>query len=175
MNIKVRLNDFLEYQKKYETYYLDKKYKYRLHCNSKNNLFNVNEMFDGIETEFKYSNESIDKKFCVIFNTNSGIKYRFDFIEKEQNIYHLAFTLDDRDVQNYDEVTDLDESKEVFGRLAYILKKISNDRNIDEFCIGATGDIKKDKIYKYMMSYVKTWEKRVTDLYDLGWGLYFTI
>jgi len=181
MNIKVKFEDFIKYQNEHNTYYLDKKNNYRLWTNSKKGLFKnagweVNEMFDGIQTNYEISPESTSDNICVIFYTNSNTKYRFDLIkEKETQIYHLAFTLDNREIENYDRKTDLKESNEVFGRLSYILKDISNKFNINEFCIGATGDAKKDEIYQYMMLYVKSWVKKNTNLYNLGWGLYFKI
>lgn len=180
MTIKVKLEDFIRYQKENGTYYLDKKNKYRIWASSKSRVINgfkkVNELYDGIYTEYNFSPESTNDNMCVTFYTKSKNKYRFD-LQKEPhtNIYHLMFTLDDRTKDNYESVTNLDESKEVLGRLSYILKDVSKKYNITNFCIGATGDVKKDEIYRYMMLYVKSWEKRNTDEYDLGWALYFTI
>lgn len=177
MTIKVKLEDFINYQKENGTYYLDKKNKYSIWASSKSRVINgfkpVNELFDGIQTEYDFSPESTNDNMCVIFYTNSKNKYRFD-LQKEPNtnIYHLSFTLDNRIKDDYENITELGE---VLGRLSYILKDISKKYNITEFCIGATGDEKKDRIYKYIMLYVKSWEKRNTNDYDLGWVLYFTI
>ena len=181
MNIKVKFDDFINYQKEHNTYYLDKKNKYRLWSNSKDSLFKsanwkINEMFDGIKTNYEFSPESTPDNMCIIFYSKSKTKYRFDLIkEKNTQIHHLAFTLDNRKIEDYDEVTNKDESVEIFGGLSYILKDLSIKLNIDEFCIGATGDKEKDEIYQYMMLYVKSWQKRNTNLYNLGWGLYFKI
>lgn len=180
MNIKVKLEDFVSYQKENGTYYLDKKNKYSIWSSSKYRVINgfkpVNELFDGIQTEYDFSPESTNDNMCVIFYTKSKNKYRFD-LQKEPNtnIYHLMFTLDDRTKDNYEELTYIGESKEVLGKLSFILKDISKRYNVSEFCIGATGNEKKDRIYQYMMLYVKSWEKRNIDEYDLGWALYFTI
>jgi hypothetical protein len=67
----------------------------------------------------------------------------------------------------------LNESIEVFSRLSWILKHI--DLDVDEYCIGATGDKKKDSIYEYMMRFVNSWTKRECENYKLGWALYFNI
>lgn len=41
--------------------------------------------------------------------------------------------------------------------------------------IGATGDKRKDSIYLYLMKDTKKWQKRNTNIYPLGWALYFTV
>lgn len=180
IHVKVKFDDFINYQKENGTYYLDKKYGYSIWASSKSRMLNgfkpLNEIFDGIESDYEYSPESTENKLCIIFYTKSNTKYRFDLSkELDTNIYHLAFTLDNREIDNYDELSNLGESKEVLGRLSYILKDLSEKLNIKEFCIGATGNPKKDAIYKYMMQYVKSWKKKDTKEYNLGWGLYFTI
>ena len=65
-------------------------------------------------------------------------------------------------------MTSLSESIEIFSRLSYILKNLGLD--VDEYCIGATGNLKKDRIYKYFMKYVKSFEKRYNEYYDLKGG-----
>jgi hypothetical protein len=180
MTIYVKYEDFINYQKEHHTFYLDKKNRYRLFSSSKQTLLNdfnqVNEMFDGIYTDYEFSSESTNENICVVFYTNSDTKYRFDLSkEKNTDIYHLSFTLDNRNKNNYDDLSELNESKEVFGKLSYILKDLTPKFNIIEYCIGATGNAEKDNIYQYMMQYVKKWDKRSTIVYPLGWALYFTI
>jgi hypothetical protein len=180
MNILVKFEHFSQYQKEHNTAYLDKKNGYRIWSPSKSRMLNgfkpVLEMFDGTITEYKFTVDSTVDNLCINFNTNSNTKYRLDLSkEPNTNIYHLAFSLDDIDIDNYEKLTNLKESKEVFSRIAYILKDLTKKYNIHEYCIGATNDIKKDFLYSSMMRYVDSWEKRDTDAYDLGWALYFKI
>lgn len=180
MNILVKFEHFIDYQSKYNTYYLDKKNKYLIWSPSKSYILNgfkpVLEMYDGTYTDYTFSEESTDQQICIIFKTSSETKYRLDLsIEPNTNIYHIAFSLDNIDIENYEEITNLNESKEVFSRIAYILRDLRKKLNIDEYCIGATGNIKKDVLYSKMMRYVDSWEKRDTKDYKLGWALYFKI
>lgn len=176
MYIEVKLEHFLKYQQEHNSYYLDKKNRYYINYPSKNiilnNFIKINEIFDGIETE--YHVEEKDNNYLILFSTKSNNEYRFDLLlEPGTKIYHLAFSFLGND--DYHELTNLNESVEVFGKLSYILKELNDKLNVDEYCIGATGNIKKDKIYQYMMKYVSEWERRETDHYDLGWALYFKI
>ena len=178
MQILVKFEHFILYQEKYDTYYLDKKNKYSIRINSKSTLLNnfvkVYEMFDGIKTQYKLENK--DNKYEIFFTTNSNTEYRFDlFKELNTKIYHLSFSLKDSNKYNYEKLTNLNESSEVFAKLSYILQELNIKLDVDEYCIGATGVKKKDNIYKYMMRYVDSWEKRDTDIYELGWALYFKI
>jgi len=90
-------------------------------------------------------------------------------------LYHIGFSLSNRTHVDYEDTTDLEESKEVFSKVIYILKDFDNKIGNPEYCIGATGNSKKDRIYEYMMKYIKGWEKRDTSSYDLGWGLFFRL
>lgn len=180
MNIYIKFEQFIEYQEKYGTVYLDKKNKYRLNSNSKKklieNIFGVkiNEMLDGTETEYDLFKENDNYK--IIFKTKTNNEYRFDlFKEPNKNIFHLGFSKSDIEQDKYNDLTQLNESIEIFSKLSFILKDLNDKLNIDEYCIGATGDNKKDRIYKYFMKYVKSFEKRYNQYYDLGWALYFKI
>jgi hypothetical protein len=180
MNILVKFEHFIKYQDEYDTTYLDKKNGYEIWAPSKSRMLNgfkpVLEMFDGTITEYVYTSDSNDIDMCINFKTNSNTKYRLDLSkEPNTNIYYLAFSLDNVDIENYEEVTKMYESKEVFSRIAYILKDLTKEYNIHEYCIGATGNKKKDILYSSMMRYVDSWEKRDTPYYDLGWALYFKI
>lgn len=177
MNIQVNFKQFIEYQKKYNTPYLDKKYKYRLWSPSKNEILKriikIDEAFDGIETEYNLTKNI--EGYLITFLSKSKTEYRFDLLkEPNKNVYHLAFSLNDEN-HKYEDVTNLNESNEVFGKLSYILRDLNKKLDIVEYCIGATGDIKKDRIYQYMMKFVSEWEKRKTEQYLLGWALYFKI
>lgn len=176
MYIRVKFEHFIKFQKENNTYYLDKKNKYYVYSPSKETILNgfekVNEMFDGIETEYEL--QKTNNGYLILFLSKSGNEYRFDLLqEPNTNIYHLAFSL----LKNaeYHELTNLNESNEVFGKLSYILQDLNKKLDVKEYCIGATGDIKKDRIYQYMMKFVKDWKKRKTNHYNLGWALYFTI
>jgi hypothetical protein len=179
MQIKVKFEHFIEYQNKYKTYYIDKKNNYYIYSNGKQKLLEkhnilpkINEMLDGTKTDYDIFENNDDLK--ILFKTKSNNEYRFDLMKEiNSNIYHLGFS-DTKNI-NYHDLTKHNESIEVFSRLAYILKDINKKLNVDEYCIGATGDIKKDVIYKYFMKYVKSFEKRKTDEYNLGWALYFKI
>lgn len=130
------------------------------------------EIFQGIETEYKIVDD------VILFKTNSNTEYRFDLLkEPSTNIYHLAFSLSENDLSDQDEYekqTDKKESLELLNRLIWILKDFSANKDI-EYCIGATGNLKKDRIYEYILKYVSSWEKRDSDQYELGWALYFKI
>lgn len=177
MNILVKFEDYISYVEKYNTTYLDKKNKYRIWYRNKDFILNgfnsVNEeIFDGTRTDYNLSKNS--DGYSITFESKSREEYRLDLIkEPGTKIYHIAFTLNNRDRDNYEKLTDLDESIEVFSRLSWILKDLKLD--VDEYCIGATGDKKKDSIYEYMMRFVKYWEKRTCNSYKLGWALYFKI
>jgi hypothetical protein len=180
MNVLVKFEHFIQYQKENKTFYLDKKNHYYVFHPSKTTMLNrfkpVLEIFDGTITEYKFTSDSNDNDICIIFKTNSNTKYRLDLSkEPNTNIYHLAFSLEDVDIKNYEKLTNLKESKEVFSRIAYILKDLTEKYSIHEYCIGATGVEKKDFLYSSMMRYVDSWEKRDTPYYDLGWALYFKI
>ena len=180
MEILVKLEHFLEYQNKYNTAYLDKKNGYRIWSRTKNNIlekiedYNItNEILDGTKTDYNVFKDK-NNNFKLIFNTKNN-KYRFDLQhEKDTNIYHLMFTEDDFKNGEYEKLTNKNESIEVFSRLSYILKDFSKELKDVEFCIGATNNA-KNRLYEYFMIYTKSWEKRYTDQYDLGWALYFKI
>ena len=75
----------------------------------------------------------------------------------------------------YERLTDRNESIEVFSRLSFILKNFSKKLANVEFCVGATNNNSKNRLYEYFMIYTKSWEKRNTEHYDFGWALYFKI
>ena len=182
--IYVRREDFLLYQEKYGHSRLDRWNRILPYPSGKGMMFAYNsgriyeeELFDGIETD--YSLEKRGNDYLIIFNTNSGNEYRFDILnEPNTKIYDLAFSDSENDTGDEDKymgLTDRNESKEVFAKLSWILKDITPKIDVNEYCIGATDNDKKNRIYLYMMRFVKGWEKRDTKKYPLGWALYFTL
>jgi hypothetical protein len=179
MTIKVKFEHFIEFQKKYGTYYIDKKQGYYVCADSKKELLEkhniipiINEMLDGTKTDYDLFEN--DNDYLIIFKTKSKNEYRFDLMKEPSTyIYHLGFS--NTNNLSYEDITNLNESIEVFSKLSYILKDLNKKLNVSEYCIGATGNLKKDRIYEYFMKYVKSFEKRKTEQYELGWALYFTI
>lgn len=174
MQILVNFEHYLNYQKRYNTTYLDKKNNYNLYSPSKNiRGVKINEIFDGIKTDYKVKKD-VRGYYFITFSSNSGNKYRLDLIY-DMGVYHIGFSLKDYTMgdDEYERLTELNESKEVFGKLAFILKEFSEKYNHKEFAIGGTGNPKKDRIYQYIMNYTSEWEKKDDDSYEMGWALYF--
>jgi hypothetical protein len=178
MNYLVKREHYYEYVKEHGTNKLDR-YN-RIWTPEKSFILSnfgeselTTEIFEnGYETDYTIDEEDGNYKF--IFKTNSGEEYRLD-LRKDVDCYHIAFSLSKNEltsVDSYEKLTDRKESLEVLNRIIFILKNIDFDT---EYCIGATGDDSKDKIYEYMLKNVSKWEKRDTDRYPNGWGLYFTI
>lgn len=177
MNILVKYEHYTSYINDNNNPYLDRKEKYRIYSKSKEFVLNgfkkVNEeVFDGIKTE--YDVEKNGDNYLILFKSKSESDYKLE-LHKEPNtkIYHISFTLFDRNQINYEDPSDKGEAIEVYSRLLWILKDVKIDH--DEYCIGATGDKRKDSIYLYLMKDTKKWQKRNTNIYPLGWALYFTV
>lgn len=175
--ILVRLEDYKNYTSKFNTNKLDSNNIIYTKGGFPNFLKINGEIFDdsGIETE--YNIKSIGDNYLIKFSTNSETEYRFDlFKEPDIDIYHLSFSLYDSLLDDeYHNKTNKGESLEVYSRLIWILNDLNKEINVDEYCIGATGDDSKDRIYEYMMRFVDNWERRETDQYNLGWAIYFKI
>ena len=100
------------------------------------------EIFNGIETIYHVS--KVDDGFLIKFNSISNEEYRFDLLkEPNTNIYHLGFSLSSSNLLDYSNLTNRNESIDIFNRLIWILKDITPKLNIDEYCIGATNNPKK--------------------------------
>ena len=163
---------------------------------SKNNLLKINEIFENpIDT--KYSVETHPNNVLKItFNTNSNTNYRLDllFIEEfDKLINHISFTLnnsifdiipnsdeDDKINIEYHNPTGKNEMIEILNRIHFILRDlVSKKIIINNFCIGCSEIIEKDKIYEYFLKVVvgeDGFEKINTNVYPtVGWGLYFSI
>ena len=123
------------------------------------------ESFDKRYNDIKYDVTSVtfDKKFSnykntdgyeLRFLTNSNTKYRIDLIPiKNFNInifsdfvWYISFTLDKYDITDdkYEELTGLNEEKEVLMRIGEILEDFNISKN---FVIGNTSLQKKINLY----------------------------
>jgi len=133
------------------------------------------EILEGIPCSYIIL-ESGDDKILIGFESKSSSEYRMDLLkEPGTNIWHIGFSEIDNqiyDIEKYQSLTEKGEAIDVISRLVFILRDIN--MNV-EYCIGATGDDKKDRIYEYIMRFVSNWEKRDTDEYPLGWAIYFKI
>lgn len=178
--ILVRMSDYIKYVNENSTNKLDD-YNTLYTIGSFPPLFFRNgleineEIFNGTPNKYdiiKSDNDHILIKFISKLNDT----YRIDLIKEPiNNIYHIGFSKYENeinDIENYEKKTNDENSIDVFSRIIWILKDL--DMKV-EYCIGATGDDKKDSIYEYMMRFVSDWEKRSTNYYNLGWGIYFKI
>lgn len=168
--ILVRIEDYKRYVEIHDSNRLDSKNEIFSKYYLPNFLDIKEEIFEGKITEYSIIEDNIDR-ILIKFKSKSETEYRIDLLKEPNiNIWHIAFSLYDSNLDSdYDIRTHKDEPIDVFSRIIWILKDL--DRNF-EYCIGATAT-KKDAIYEYMMRYVSNWEKRNTNIYKLGWGLYF--
>ena len=175
--IKVRLEDYNNYIKENSHNRLDRWNRIEPNISSLPNFIKMNEeILDGKETN--YSVSIGNNSYLVKFESESGNKYRFDILkDPNEDVYHLAFSDSKNDISSsdYESLTSNEESIDVFSRLSWILKDVSRVYNINSFCIGGTNDIRKNKIYEYMLRFVSGWEKRKSNQYGLGWAIYFKI
>jgi hypothetical protein len=166
----VRIEDYKRYTEKYNTTRLDRKNEIYTNGGLPKFLNIKEEIFEGRVTPYSIIEDN-NRRVLIKFNSKSNIEYRIDLIKEPiDDIWHIGFSLFNSELDNsYHDRTNNDESIDVFARVIWILKDLN--KNI-EYCIGATGT-PKDKIYEFMMRYISNWEKRDTNEYDLGWGLYF--
>jgi hypothetical protein len=178
--IQVRLEDYIKYTQTHLTDKLDE----GLYIYSQGSFppkfirenLNINEeLFEGIPTNYQIIEEN-SEYFLIKFSSKSNNYYRMDlYKERENDIWHIGFSewkMSVNEPDKYESLTNKGESIDVISRMIWILKNLNLD---GELCIGATGDSRKDRIYQYIMKYVSGWEKRKTDEYQLGWGLYFRV
>lgn len=172
--IKVRLEDYKRYISKFKTNKLDNKNQIYTDGGFPKFLGINEEIFEGTPTKYDIVNFDSDK-ILIKFSTKSQTECRLDlFKEPGTNIWHIGFSLYKNELESgYHNRTNKNEAIEVFSKLIWILQDLKLD--VDEYCIGATGDSSKDATYKYMMRFVSEWEKRDTNQYNLGWALYFKI
>lgn len=167
--------DYEKYLSKYGNNRIDKNYILQTTgSNLPKFISKINEeIFEGIPNEYIFVEETNYRKL-IKFHSKSGIAYRLDLLrEFDSDIWHIAFSEFDRQMDNeYELLTGKQESIDVFSRLIWILKDMK--MNV-VYCIGSSSDARKNNIYMYMMRFVSNWEKRKTDYYDGGWGIYFEI
>jgi hypothetical protein len=99
--------------------------------------------------------------YKIWFDTNSNNKYRIDLMPlKNFNkdidsdfVFNISFTLDKYSIDdpNYDDLTGLNEEKEVLLRIGDILNNLDINKY---FVIGETIIDKKMRIYKHILTYV---------------------
>lgn len=177
---------YKDFYEKYNTQRLYKGLKIFSGESSKRNLFfnPINEIFDSeLETNYKiFKNKNNDLK--IKFKTNSNTLYRLDLFLKEEKgkelSYHIAFSLCDSKINNYNDLTDKNEMIEILNRIKFIINDLKNENilKINYFCIGATELLSKNSIYEYFLKIVlsdNSFDKLQTKLYNEGWGLYFKI
>lgn len=137
----------------------------------------VNELFDS-EIKTIYSIEQKEKYTSYVFYSTSQNKYRLDIFpidEKDKGlVYHIAFTLYDRNMLDYENPTNKQEMVEILGRIKFILKDINLH---GRFCIGGTELQQKNNIYEYFLQIIvdNKIQKLTTKIYEVGWGLYFIL
>lgn len=174
---KVRLEDYNKFYEKYNHARLDRWHRIVPNISSLPKFLHINEeILEGRET--KYELVENDSDYVIKFNSKSNNEYRFDLIrEPNTKIYHLGFSESSKNLINdtYENLTQREESIDVFSRLVWILKDINPKIDVDEYCIGSSNNEKKNSIYQYLMKFVSGWEKRNTNLYSLGWAIYFKI
>ena len=154
------------------------------------------EIFNTV-LDTKYTISNINNRIKILFNTNSGTKYRIDIYpiqEFGKLINHLAFTEEN---SKFDEVpksgeefieyedeytkpTNRNEMIELMNRIHFILKDlVDNGKVNNSFCIGGTEIESKNSIYEYLLRVVvgkDGFKKLNTEVYPkVGWGLYFSI
>lgn len=176
--IKVKLEDYNKFYEKYNHARLDRWYRITPNISNLPKFLHTNEeILEGRETEYELIKNN-PNEYLIKFKSKSDNEYRFDLLkEPNTKIYHLAFSESSKDIndESYENLTQRGESIDVFSKLVWILKDINSKINIDEYCIGATNDKKKNSIYEYLMKFVSGWEKRETDQYKLGWAIYFKL
>lgn len=176
--ILVKIDDYKNYLTKYNTNELDKNNVIYTFSSFPpkfyRKLYNINEeIFDGTICDYEIINKN-SNIINIIFISKLNNEYRLDlFKEPNVNIWHIGFSEFNSeicDIEKYHKLTNNNESIDVFSRLIWILQDIN--LNV-KYCIGASGDPKKDRVYEYMMRFVSNWEKKETDQYPLGWAIYF--
>jgi hypothetical protein len=130
-------------------------------------LESFDKKYDDTECEIEFfkfdsSYSNYDKSgYKIWFKTESGNKYRIDLAPlknfnskiNSEFVWNISFTLDKYDVDDfeYDDLTALNEEKEVLVRIGNILDNINIPKY---FIIGDTVLQKKIRIYKHILSIV---------------------
>ena len=146
----------------------------------------IKEVFnEPLETDYKI--EKDDRVMLISFFTKSGYKYRLDILrtkeydKSNEKINHIDFSDYDESLENisYEDSLQRNEMIEVLNRIHFILKDLFNKGHLsNQFCIGGTTLLSKNKIYKYALKIIvgeNGFKKMKTDIYETGYGLYFSI
>lgn len=173
--IAVKISDYLRYTNSHNTNKLDDNFElYGIGSFPPKFLKIEEEIFNGTKTDYHVLKKTNDY-ILLEFISKRKFKYRIDLLrEPDTKIWHIGFSMFDNPLDdiNYEILTDNKESIDVLSRIIWIIRDIKMDV---EYCIGMTGDIKKDRIYEYMMRLVSNWDKRATDNYPTGWGIFFRL
>lgn len=162
-NLMVSYKSYIDYVSKNKTDRLDKFLKIYTYKEFRKSVFesfdklyqNTQYVISGHTFKKEYSNYINTNGYQIFFKTDSNIEYRIDLIpvtnyNKNINskfVWNISFTTSNKPVQdiNYEELTGLNETKEVLLRMGDILNKINIPKY---FIIGDTLLQKKINIYK---------------------------
>jgi len=130
-----------------------------------------------------------DSDYTYYFKSKSNNTYRLDLIKfKEDNtniknfelhdkvFISISYTLSDRNSENYDDLTDLNEPYDLLMRVKFLIKDYKNNymKNDEVFMFGKPQE-QKTNIYKYILKYCFPDCKLLTDhasLFDGNLGFY---
>lgn len=183
------------FKNKYGNVRLSKNLK--LYTTSKEGIFEkfglINEIFEKpIQTEYIIDREKSEKYgewwYKVLFKSDSDTEYRLDIWPTIENgkglVNHISFSLSDRDFIDdvegkYEKMTGKNEMIEILNRLHYVIKDLISKKKIENyFCIGLTELEEKNDIYEYFLKKnvgEGGIDKLKTNIYPVGYGLYFKI
>jgi hypothetical protein len=179
--INVKYSDYTSYVDMYGTDKIDKWHRVYPHNSKSSSIVNISGLlqeyvFEPVPTD--YDTTRSGDNFLFTFYSKRGNGYRLDLIrEPDTTIYHVAFSDASNHIGSidYEIPTNKGEAFDVISRISWILGDICDVVDASEYCVGGTGDTRKDAMYKYMMKYAKTFDVRKTDHYESGWALYFTM
>lgn len=143
--------------------------------------YKIDEKVFEVPIKTEYSVQKIEEDFVLFFKSKNNTEYRLDLSKEPNNsMFHLSFSLakiQKHEIEDYEKPTDKFETYDILSRMVWILKDFVEKKSLQdfEFCIGATKNLKKNEIYKYILKHFSGWEKRNTDIYEEGWAIYFKI
>ena len=139
---------------------------------------NINEIFDTEYEDVKYEdfilpndNPNYDNKmnYKYIFKSNKGNEYRLDLVYikeldesklkheelKDKEFYSISYSLNNRNKDNYDDLTGEYEIYDLISRIKYLLNEFIKKYEIDEhniiFMFGDPNVEYKLDMYKYLI------------------------
>lgn len=128
---------------------------------NENPLIKLNEIFDKDYSDVKYNVVYSDDDITTLkFETNKN-KYRLDLLKmknyckeiEDDFVYNISFTELNRDVDEYEMLTNKKEIYEILGKIGYILKDFNKCKN-HSYLIGLSNDERKNKLYDYFLRIV---------------------